>query len=138
MSERYCKDCASDPGLATRNRPAPHPGPRCTTHHRVWQRVKKAERHEAHVQRTYGLAPGEYERLLDYQGGVCAICLKPPRGGKLVVDHCHRTGRVRGLIHAQENYKLLGWFAKDDPAYLDRAASYLRYPPYWRMMDEDV
>jgi Recombination endonuclease VII len=46
----------------------------------------------------------EYDALLKSQNGVCAACGKPEQStykGKprmLAVDHCHVTGRVRGLL----------------------------------------
>lgn len=46
----------------------------------------------------YGLKAGEYERMLEAQGGVCAACLKPPVSMRLAVDHDHATGVVRGLL----------------------------------------
>ena len=39
--------------------------------------------------RTYKMTPEDYQRLLDKQGGVCAICGKPPNGKLLSVDHDH-------------------------------------------------
>lgn len=55
---------------------------------------------------TYGIDQEEYDRILKAQGGVCAICERPERKilkstGKpkrLSVDHCHKTGKVRGLL----------------------------------------
>ena len=40
------------------------------------------------------------------------------------VDHCHKTGLIRGLLCARCN-KAIGWFG-DDPALLEAAALYLR------------
>lgn len=49
--------------------------------------------------RKYGMRLGEFEIILKAQGGVCAICGLPPVEGKnLVVDHCHKRGKVRGLL----------------------------------------
>jgi len=46
----------------------------------------------------YGLAPGQFDRMVARQGGVCAMCRgKFDRHGP-VVDHDHETGRVRGLL----------------------------------------
>lgn len=75
---------------------------------------------------TYGLRPGDYERMLEEQEGVCAICRNPEPAGKwrLAVDHCHMTGVVRGLLCQMCNQGL-GRFS-DDPARLERAAAYLR------------
>lgn len=49
-----------------------------------------------HRQRTYGLSPEEHDRMLAAQNGACAICKTIP--SKFHVDHCHLTGRVRGLL----------------------------------------
>jgi Recombination endonuclease VII len=45
-----------------------------------------------------GISDEGYARLLQAQGGVCAICGAPPKTRRLSVDHNHRTGRVRGLL----------------------------------------
>jgi len=48
----------------------------------------------------YGIVRAEYEAIFDQQGGMCAICgvgLKRFDRGT-VIDHCHRTGRVRGIL----------------------------------------
>jgi len=52
-----------------------------------------------------------YAERLKAQGGVCAICGKPPGKTRLALDHCHRTGRVRGLLCWSCNVKL-GWLEK--------------------------
>lgn len=43
----------------------------------------------------YGISIDDYERMSRAQGELCAIC---SRALKLVVDHCHDTGNVRGLL----------------------------------------
>lgn len=52
--------------------------------------------------RRYGLTPEDYWRMHGEQGGLCAACRQPqPEEHKyqlLHVDHCHATGRVRGLL----------------------------------------
>ena len=45
-----------------------------------------------------GVTDEDYARMLDAQGGGCAICGNPPRSRRLHVDHDHRTGKVRGLL----------------------------------------
>ncbi len=81
------------------------------------------------LKKLYGIDLVEYQRLLDVQGGVCAICGQPPVGGKtssasLHVDHDHETGRVRGLLCTKCN-PAIGQF-DDDPKLLEAAAEYLR------------
>lgn len=69
----------------------------------------------------YGLSVEDKEKLRDGQNNVCAICALEKF---LCVDHCHKTSKVRGLLCHDCN-KGLGNFS-DNPALLDKAASYLR------------
>jgi hypothetical protein len=72
----------------------------------------------------YGLTTADFVRLFAGQGGLCAICGKPnERRRRLVVDHCHTSGRVRGLLCDACN-NMLG-MAGEDPAILRAAADYL-------------
>ncbi|MDH6448174.1 hypothetical protein M2155_000582 [Streptomyces sp. SAI-119] len=74
--------------------------------------------------RKYGLKPGEYDRMLEAQDGGCAICKQPcARERRLSVDHCHSTGRVRGLL-CQNCNAAIGML-KEDVALFFRAVEYL-------------
>lgn len=77
----------------------------------------------ARVLRQYGLTVAQYDQMLDSQGGVCKLCGSPPKRNRLCVDHCHRTGNVRGLLCPFCNRMLGNW--KDNPATFRRAATYL-------------
>ena len=51
----------------------------------------------------YGITSKEYDSMLSSQGGGCAVCnTTNPGNGRgdrfFDVDHCHATGRVRGLL----------------------------------------
>lgn len=71
----------------------------------------------------YGLTPDELVALLA-QHEVCAICGTAKWGKKgPQVDHCHDSGRVRGVLCVNCN-TLLG-HAKDDPERLRAALRYL-------------
>jgi hypothetical protein len=80
---------------------------------------------------TQGQAIEEYNRLLILQNCVCAICKKPesivePRSKKpkrLCVDHCHKTGQVRGLLCHNCN-RAVG-LLKDDVTIVDNIRAYL-------------
>jgi hypothetical protein len=81
--------------------------------------------HRAKVKR-YGITTDHYAALLARQGGTCAICKRPPSARRLAVDHCHTTGKVRGLLCSPCNVSL-GQFG-DDPRRLVEAAKYLLLP----------
>jgi hypothetical protein len=78
------------------------------------------------LRRKYGTTLAEYGQLLASQGGVCAICCEAPEGYELHLDHCHVTGRVRGLLCARCN-TALGKF-RDDPVILRAAVNYIERP----------
>ena len=63
--------------------------------------------------------------LSQYQGGGCAICgiTVDPTHKQLSVDHCHNSGKVRGLLCTLCN-TALGSF-KDDPELLQKAINYV-------------
>lgn len=47
----------------------------------------------------YKLSESDYSKMLFDQKGLCAMCSSPPPAGKkLVIDHEHKTGKVRGLL----------------------------------------
>lgn len=126
MKARVCKN--AEAGTAHARRPAPHPGPLCATCHREASSGSRKARHEARVQRVYGLAPGGYDALLKAQKGRCYIChRRPGKRRSLAVDHNHRTGEVRGLLCTKCN-RYLGWIL-DDPYAAARIAQYLVSPP---------
>ncbi len=77
--------------------------------------------------REYGLTFEAYCDLLTQQANVCAICLGVDEDKRLAVDHCHATGRVRGLLCQNCNHGV-GKF-KDSPARLRCAADYLERDP---------
>jgi len=62
-----------------------------------------------------------YEALRKEQQDSCAICGDKAR---LEIDHCHRTGHIRGLLCRRCNL-MLG-HAMDSPEILKRAADYIK------------
>ena len=82
------------------------------------------------LQRLYGITAAQYDALLAYQGGVCAVCDKPPGKTRLNVDHDHKTGLVRGLLCWQCNRRVIADHRDPDGTFLLRqAAQYLEVPP---------
>lgn len=81
---------------------------------------------ERHLLRHYGMSLKDYYKLLKEQNYSCALCEKAfEKGGrKPAVDHCHKTGKIRGIIHPCCN-TLLGQ-AGDDISVLELAIKYLQ------------
>ncbi len=72
--------------------------------------------------RRYDLTHETYLQMLKEQDNKCAICGNSFTGSPYV-DHCHTTGKVRGLLCSTCNTGLGGF--KDDPTILENAIKYL-------------
>lgn len=140
-----CVDCTSAPTPPPRPRPAPFKGPRCRTCHRVKVKAAKAAAAERRIQRVYGLAPGQYDRIKEHQGGVCALCLRATGASKrLATDHDHACCSgptscgdcVRGVLCSVCN-RLLG-HAHDDPEFFRRCIAYLEDPPAKQLAQQAI
>lgn len=76
---------------------------------------------------TYGITPDQYDSMLKAQNSCCAICSAKKPGGRtklFFIDHCHTTGKVRGLLCMRCNTGL-GLFL-DNPKFLSSAINYLK------------
>lgn len=74
-----------------------------------------------------GLDINEYDLVYDAQNGQCTICKKEkPRYGKdrLVVDHCHMSGKFRALLCANCN-SAIGLLGESEEIMIN-AIAYLR------------
>ena len=77
----------------------------------------------------FGVSCVEYKKMFNSQNGVCAICGLPERSRhkgiikSLCVDHCHETGKTRGLLCTRCNSGI--GFLQDDLDLLASASSYL-------------
>ena len=76
------------------------------------------------------LTLNDYQDMFEKQGGLCAICGSPEtqrvKGtiNRLSVDHCHQTGKVRGLLCGSCNLGI-GKF-KDNWVLVENAMEYLQ------------
>jgi len=112
----YCKQCLSI-GQIRRNRLDP-------------DRVK-LNRKKTVLKKLFNLTYDEYLLMLKTQHNLCLICNNPEKDidkrtglvRALSVDHCHNTGKVRGLLCSTCNLGL-GYF-KDSPSLLKRAIKYI-------------
>lgn len=84
-----------------------------------------------YIKREYGISWEEYIKLYETQQGNCALCFDPISPFKSLdtkypvahVDHCHKTGKIRGLLCGLCN-KGIGHL-RDDPQLCRLAAEYL-------------
>lgn len=100
-ASEFYKDLASRDGFSSQCR-------QChgiyTAERRKRPGVREAHRESArwhHKKKAYGITREDYQRIYESQDGKCASCrIDYPaaiRSG-LHVDHCHTTGRTRGLL----------------------------------------
>ncbi|KPI16302.1 Recombination endonuclease VII [Actinobacteria bacterium OK074] len=106
----HCRECVAQYGAAHYRRRREAEG----------KAVRAVEGRADHLKRNYGLTEAERDAMVVSQRGLCVICLKAPA---VHVDHCHETGRVRGVLCFNCNSAIgkLG----DDPDAVRRAAAYL-------------
>lgn len=96
-----------------------------------WRRNNPEKAKNADLKKHFGVTLTQYEKLFADQNGVCAICSQPEKskaadGGPraMPVDHCHVTGRVRGLLCTACN-RGLGMFGDSEES-LFAAIKYLQ------------
>lgn len=94
-------------------------------------RASRIKKHAHHIYTKYGLTYKQFEEMMQAQQHRCSICTTPITTNptpfswqrRCVVDHCHTTGRVRGLLCNQCNTAI--GLLKEDPSALTRAVEYL-------------
>lgn len=90
----------------------------------AWVDTDESRKHAKTIAK-YGITPREWENIGRAQRWRCAGCEVFFRDGQgIKIDHCHETGKVRGLLCHACNITL-GW-AKDDPRRLRRLAHYVQ------------
>lgn len=84
-------------------------------------------RRNSHLLRNFNITIDEYEKMEKDQSGVCLICKKTERNKKtkyLSVDHCHKTGKVRGLLCSRCNSAI--GLLRDCPERITAALAYIK------------
>lgn len=97
----------------------------------AWNRKNPDKIKAAKVKREFGITFEQYESMRVEQNNKCAICKLPEsrilsKSGKisdLAVDHCHKTGKVRGLLCGDCNTAL--GLLKDNLITINNAIAYL-------------
>lgn len=91
--------------------------------------AKKKERMRWYwIESKYGMTKEKYHELLEEQNNGCRICgateAKHRSSNNLLVDHCHVTGKYRGLLCNRCNTSL--GFVNDDIELLEKMVNYLK------------
>ncbi len=73
--------------------------------------------------KKFGISLDEYNIRLKEQSGKCMICCGKDNDKNMPVDHCHKTGKIRGILCSKCNLAL-GLFG-DDINKLKSAIKYL-------------
>jgi hypothetical protein len=91
-------------------------------------RYRPEKKREYDLNSRFGITTEQYEALLSEQNHACAICgtteFSYSRGKKPHIDHCHETGKVRGLLCGHCNIGIGQFF--DNISLLENAITYLR------------
>lgn len=87
---------------------------------------EKQRKAVSHLKNAYGITWEDYTKMVEDQDNKCYLCGQLPSDvyDKLVVDHCHRTGKVRKLLCRMCNIHLSRIEACPD--YFNKVISYLR------------
>lgn len=102
---------------------------RCAAERKDKAKVYMAAYDAERQYKRYGITRAEFVALHEQQGGMCRICARtirvngPAGSDRAVLDHCHVTGRVRGVLcnHCNMAIGLLGESVDN----VRRAAEYL-------------
>lgn len=117
---RDCKQCGCDIEDARRQSYCHD----CAPTDRINGKGEQSNAHWCNVIRNYGVDKQMWDAMYFEQDGKCLICLDQEAK---VVDHCHKTGRVRGLL-CQGCNAHLGWMEMSGA--LERALDYVAEGAY--------
>lgn len=119
-----CKDCVN---IKRKEWELKNPDRR-REYKREWQRKPEQveKRKIKHRERAYKLSETDYQTMLGEQGHLCKLCENPLIKGynTIHIDHCHETGRVRGILCQPCNQGI--GFLRHDEEILRKAIVYVK------------
>jgi hypothetical protein len=132
LDTKFCKQCGEHKLIHEFHRNRAAEDGRyfmCKPCHKVYSRERR--KNQTPLQRAkwnnrarYGIEPEEIEAMHKAQDDICPACCTPLRG-KYVTDHCHKTKKVRALLHAQCNAAL--GMMREDFVSIQQLSSYARW-----------
>ena len=118
---KICKDCGIEFVKTGKNHI------RCSACKIVEEkRKRRIYERKLDYRKKYGITLEQYNAMFTVQNGCCLICNEHQTvsGKELSVDHCHTTGKIRGLLCS--NCNLMLGFAKDNVEILSNGIQYLK------------
>lgn len=122
----YCKPCHALTSRISREN-SPYKEENRLRHNERIRNLPKMTKRNIALKKKYNMSHDQYEKMLEHQGGMCKICkidIDKYHKEYFDIDHCHSTGKVRGLLCHKCNM-LLG-LSGDNSALLADAAQYLK------------
>jgi len=86
-----------------------------------WERTHRVSRQGIRRKSKYQITKDEYAQMLESQHGSCKICKTEMK--TICIDHCHETGKVRGLLCRKCNTGI--GMLQDNLDIVQNAAEYL-------------
>jgi hypothetical protein len=117
-ARKYCRPCVRLYDRAYRARDPEKRRAQDAERSRRWRRANPEKKRAQKLRQDYGLTQEQFEAMLRMQGGACAICQQST--SDYCVDHCHVTGRVRGILCRSCNAGI-GQFRDNPKLFLDAA-----------------
>lgn len=131
LTEKQCKTCKEMKSLQEYQKDSTkkdgyRPYCKLCTSARRKELLTKETIRQRNLEKNFGKGVLDvYAALFVEQEGVCAICSSAENGRykHLSIDHCHNSGKIRGLLCNNCNRGL--GLLKDNPELLRKAASYV-------------
>lgn len=96
-------------------------------YNKKWSKANPDKCRATSFKHHHGVARAEADALIEEQDGLCKVCGQKPKGrghcGRLHVDHCSETGRIRGMLCSNCNMAL--GHVKDSVEILAKMIEYL-------------
>lgn len=121
---KFCRQCSTEKEISQFYTSSGRPAGYCNPCRVENQREARAKNHakfreterRSKLRVAYGISTEDYDRMLATQDSCCAICGSKNSGSRVYkftgktkrfsVDHCHTTGKVRGLLCTRCNRAL--------------------------------
>lgn len=96
----------------------------CLECSRIANKIRKHKQKWARIYKLYGITESDFCQIKKDQGGQCKICSTELNESNTHIDHCHDTGKVRGLLCGRCNQAI--GLLDECQHKIDSAAKYLR------------